>query len=59
MGYFFGWDVLDYPPYSPDLEPSNFHLVWYLKNDMGGKNFYNDEVKSAVKSCLLEQAINF
>jgi histone-lysine N-methyltransferase SETMAR len=27
----FGWTVLPYPPYSPDLAPSDFHLIGTLK----------------------------
>jgi histone-lysine N-methyltransferase SETMAR len=28
-----GWIVLPYPPYSPDLAPSDFHLFAALKDD--------------------------
>lgn len=46
-------------PKSPDLALNNFHLFLYLKNNLGGKHFDNDEdVKSAVKSLLSEQVVN-
>lgn len=52
----FSWDILDHPPYSPDLAPSDYHLFTSLKMFMGGKRFQcDDEVENAVKewaSCL-------
>jgi hypothetical protein len=33
----FKWDVLDHPPYSPDLAPSDFHLLLHLKKHLFGK----------------------
>lgn len=39
----FGWDVLNHPPYSPDLAPSDFHLFTSLKMHMGGNKFSTDE----------------
>lgn len=56
----FGWDVIDHPPYSPDLAPSDFHLFCHLKKNLGGKHFGNsDEVKVAVSKWLSEQAADF
>lgn len=55
---YFGWDVLNHPPYDPDLTPSDFHLFSCIKIGLGGKHFDNDEVKSAVKVWLSEQAKN-
>ena len=41
-----GWEVLPHPPYSPDLAPSDFHLVGPLKEFLGGQHFgTDDEVK--------------
>ena len=34
-----GWEVLIHPLYSPDIEPSDFHLFWSLQNSLSGKNF--------------------
>ena len=44
-----GWEVLPHPPYSPDLDPSDFHLFGPLKEFLGGQHFStDDEVKQAV-----------
>ena len=34
-----GWEVLIYLLYSPDIAPSNSHLLWSLQNSLNGKNF--------------------
>ena len=34
-----GWEVLIYPPYSPDIEPSDSHLFQSLQNSLNGKKF--------------------
>jgi len=39
----FKWDILDHPPYSPELAPSNFHLFLHLKKHLAGKKFNDDE----------------
>jgi len=45
----FKWDILNHPPYSPDLAPSNFHLFLHLKKHFAGKKFdNNDEVQEEV-----------
>jgi hypothetical protein len=47
----YNWEVLDHPPYSPDLAPSDFHLFGLLKKDLGGRRFATDgEVQQAVMS---------
>ena len=35
----FGLEVIPHPPYSPDLEPSDFHLLRSLSNDLQGTSF--------------------
>jgi hypothetical protein len=35
------WEVLQYPPHSPDLAPSDFYLFWQFKNFLSGKIFEN------------------
>lgn len=35
----FGWEVIDHPPYSPDIAPSDYHLFRSLQNYLSGKNF--------------------
>jgi hypothetical protein len=53
----YNWEVLNHPPYSPDLAPSDFHLFGPLKKHLGGKRFATDgEVQQAVMSWL--QAID-
>jgi histone-lysine N-methyltransferase SETMAR len=46
-------EVLDHPPYSPDLARSDFHLFGPLKKHLGGRRFATDgEVQQAVRSWL-------
>jgi histone-lysine N-methyltransferase SETMAR len=46
------WELLQYPPYSPDLAPSNFHLFGPLKCHLGGKRLTDEEVKTKVRKWL-------
>ena len=39
----FHWDIFKYPPYSPDLAPSDFFLSPKMKEYLIGKHFANDE----------------
>jgi histone-lysine N-methyltransferase SETMAR len=36
-------ELLEHPPYNPDLAPSGFHLFGPLKNHLGGKRSADDE----------------
>jgi histone-lysine N-methyltransferase SETMAR len=36
------WEILPYPPYSPDLAPSDYHLFRSLSNNLRGVSFNND-----------------
>jgi len=48
----FKWDILDHPPYSPNLAPSDFHLFLRLKKHLAGKKFDDDdEVQEEVMTC--------
>ncbi|XP_066113850.1 ubiquitin-conjugating enzyme E2 N isoform X1 [Saccopteryx bilineata] len=38
------WEVLQHPPYSPDLTPTDYHLFRSLSNHMKGVTFDNKEV---------------
>jgi [histone H3]-lysine36 N-dimethyltransferase SETMAR len=40
----FGWEPLPHPPYSPDLAPSDYHLISTFYYYLRGKNFENEEV---------------
>lgn len=46
-----GWDLMDHPPYSPDLAPSDYHLFRSLQNSLNGKQFNSD---NGVKQHLLQ-----
>jgi histone-lysine N-methyltransferase SETMAR len=39
----FKWDILGHPPYSPELAPSDFHLLLNLKKHLAGKIFDDDD----------------
>ena len=46
----FHWELLEHPPYSPDLAPSDFNLFSLLKKFLAGQRFTcDDEVKAAVR----------
>jgi hypothetical protein len=60
----FGWEQFDtspHPhPYSPDLEPSDFHLFLRLKKFLAGQRFLKyEDVKGAVKKWPSSQAATF
>ena len=46
-----GWEVILYPPYSPDLPPSDYYLFRSLQNSLNGKTFNDDK---ALKSHLVQ-----
>ncbi|XP_025263217.1 histone-lysine N-methyltransferase SETMAR-like [Camponotus floridanus] len=37
------WEILQHPPYSPDIAPSDFHLFRSLQNSLNGKNLNSEE----------------
>jgi len=52
--------ILDHPPYSPDLAPSDFHLFLHLKKHLAGKKFDDDdEVHKEVMTWFKGQAADF
>lgn len=56
----FSWDVLDHPPYSPDLAPSDLHLFPNMKKWLGSQRFTDDEeLKDSVSGWLRAQAAEF
>lgn len=56
----FHWEILDHPPYSPDLAPSDFHLFPKLKEFLGGKRLESDEVlHETVTNWFKSQAAEF
>jgi hypothetical protein len=36
------WELLEHPPYSPDLAPIGFHLFGPLKDHLGAKSFADE-----------------
>jgi histone-lysine N-methyltransferase SETMAR len=39
-----GWEILRHPPFSPDLQPSDFHLVFQkMKKHLRGQRFHSGE----------------
>jgi transposase len=47
----FNWELLDHPPYSPDLSPSDCHLFTYLKNWLGSQTFHSyQELMEGIKT---------
>jgi hypothetical protein len=56
----YNWELLDYPLYSPDLAPSDYHLFTYLKSWSESQHFNNnDELMEGVKTWLSSQAADF
>ena len=48
-----GFELIDYPPYSPDLAPSDYFLFPNLKKNLAGKLYQSDDdVISAVENFL-------
>jgi histone-lysine N-methyltransferase SETMAR len=43
------WEILDHPPYSPELASSDYHLFRSLKNHLNNKKFERfEEVNDAI-----------
>jgi histone-lysine N-methyltransferase SETMAR len=56
----FHWETLEYPPYSPDLSPSDYHLFGPLKEALGGHRFQSDnEVEEFVHNWARDTSSNF
>jgi transposase len=56
----FNWELSDYPPYSPDPVPSDYHLLTYQKNWLRSQYFnINEELMEGVKTWLSSQAACF
>ena len=56
----FKWEVLQHPPYSPDLAPSDFHLFGPLKHHLSGERFPDDDaVERAVRTWFRQQPKEF
>jgi histone-lysine N-methyltransferase SETMAR len=53
------FQCLPHPPYSPDLEPSDFHVFGALEGELSGRKFRSDEVQEAVHNWLCKQPKDF
>lgn len=55
-----GWEILDHPPYSPDLAPSDFFLFKNLKNFLRGE-FYNEKevLESEISNFFQQKPVEF
>jgi hypothetical protein len=50
---YFNWELFDHSPYSPDLAPSDYHLLTYLKNWLRSQRFNNnEELMEGIKTWL-------
>lgn len=52
----FGWEIVEHPPYSPDIAPSDYHMFPALKKHLGGKKFASDEEVQAEVNAWLRGA---
>ena len=56
----FGWEVLPYPAYSPDIAPSDYWLFRSLQSELSGKNFKTkEEVETAITKFFASKDSNF
>ena len=54
------WDVLPHPPYSPDLVPSDFHLLRSLQKFLDGENFSGrEDIKLTLLQYFAQKGKNF
>jgi [histone H3]-lysine36 N-dimethyltransferase SETMAR len=55
-----GFNILNHPPYSPDLAPSDYYLFPKMKKELRGKKFTSDEeVKDAVSAHFADKDKTF
>jgi len=56
----FRWEVFDHPPYSPDLEPSDYHLFMHLKKWLASQSYEEDDrLKTDVTTWFKSLAADF
>jgi histone-lysine N-methyltransferase SETMAR len=53
------WELLEHPPYSPDFDPSDFHLFDSLKSHLGGRRFADEETQTEPRKWLRQQSEDF
>jgi len=55
---YLGFQYLDYPPYSPDLTASDYHLFSGLKKQLKGCHFSSDAEVIAVTETWLDRQLS-
>ncbi|CAK9818215.1 Histone-lysine N-methyltransferase SETMAR [Anthophora quadrimaculata] len=50
-----GWKIIDHPPYSPDLAPSDFFLFSNLKRFLRGRSYETTDTMKLVVQQYLEE----
>lgn len=55
-----GYEILDHPPYSPDLSPTDYHFFMHLNNFLRKKCFKNqDDAKNAFNDFIASRTPEF
>lgn len=56
----FDWEIMPYPPYSPDIAPSDYHLFRSLQNHLDGQKFNSLEgVKNGLDEFFAQKSRGF
>jgi len=55
---FVGFQLLDHPPYSPDLAPSDYHLFPGLKKQLKVRHFSSDAVVISAAETRLDEELS-
>ena len=56
----FEWELLNHPPYSPDLAPSDYYLFGSLKNELRGIRYPNkEELEFSIRAWFDKQEPDF
>lgn len=54
------WELLEHPPYSPDLSPSDYFLFSPLKNYLRGIRYPNsEELEFSIRNWFEKQSLDF
>ena len=43
-----GFELVNHPPYSSDLAPSDYFLFPYIKKHLAGKQYYTNDMRSHI-----------
>ena len=56
----YGWELLDHPPYSPDVAPTDYHVNRSVSNWMEGEIFDSlDEIVDSIKGWIASKDRKF